>query len=171
MPLNINIITREAKGSPLTVSELDANFVNLKQGALDSYEHAGDILGGSIDWSQVNFSLDGWLTVKDTQTEIIDLDVDETTYDVDIAASLGAAKSLSLGSGNTSSKVKAKNAFSVESTLLDGLNLLDLKLNATSVFAVDKEGILYLSETSGPDPIINGALYFDGDSLNLGIEE
>ena len=163
MPLNINIITREAKGSPLTVSELDANFVNLKQGALDSYEHAGDILGGSIDWSQVNFSLDGWLTVKDTQTEII--------YDVDIAASLGAAKSLSLGSGNTSSKVKAKNAFSVESTLLDGLNLLDLKLNATSVFAVDKEGILYLSETSGPDPIINGALYFDGDSLNLGIEE
>ena len=77
MPLNINIITREAIGSPLTVSELDANFVNLKQGALDSYEHAGDILGGSIDWSQVNFSLDGWLTVKDTQTEIIDLDVDK----------------------------------------------------------------------------------------------
>ena len=32
MAISLNIITREAKGAPLTVQEIDQNFINLKSG-------------------------------------------------------------------------------------------------------------------------------------------
>lgn len=172
MALNIDIITREAKGSPLTVSELDLNFENLRTGALDAYSHAEEVIGGNIDWSEVNFSLDGWITTKDQTALLIDLDVDETTYDVDIAASLGTGKSLSLGSGNASSVIKAKNSLEVDSTQSsDGLNLLDLKVNASSMFSIDKSGVLFLNETTAQSSIANGAFWFDGTALQLGVNQ
>jgi|APSaa5957512576_1039674.scaffolds.fasta_scaffold03977_4 hypothetical protein len=169
MPLNVDIITRLAKGSPLTVSELDLNFENLKTAALNAYSHAEEVVGGNIDWSQISFSLDGWTTSKDSLNLLIDFDIDEASYDANIAASLGAGQSLSLGGGQATSFINAKNSLEVNSTQNDGLNLLDLKVSNSSMFAVDKDGIMFLSTNSTPSTVVSGAVWFDGSNLQLGI--
>ena len=168
MPLNVDIITRQSKGSPLTVSELDLNFENLKTASLSAYAHAEDVVGGNIDWSQVSFSLDGWLTTKNDTSFLIDFDLAETTYDADIAKSLGSGKTLSLGSGNLTSSIVARNSLTVDSTENDGLNLLDLKHNSVNKFSVDKDGVMFLENNTTPTIITEGALWFDGTTLQIG---
>tara|TARA_B100000131_G_scaffold317802_1_gene360486 strand:- start:1777 stop:2268 length:492 start_codon:yes stop_codon:yes gene_type:complete len=157
MAVLVNLITRAAKGSPLTPTEIDQNFLNLKEGIESSappgfnfvYNPSSDIL--SINNTVSGSDLDG----------------------VEMFANLGNAW---MSFGGALSQVQANGSFMVHRPNTgvgyqhDGSNssqtsIFILKTGDEEVLKVREDGVLIMKSFDNPPTVAKGGLYFDGDNF------
>ena len=152
MAVLINLITRAAKGAPLTTEEVDQNFLNLKQGIEESappgfnfvYNPATDIL--SINNTVSGGDLDG----------------------VEMFANLGQA---TMTLGHAGSQIITKGSLMVDRpqwhNTVEADDIFILKSADEEVFKVRQDGVVihkaFTEEPAGG--AVNGGVYFDGQDF------
>jgi len=155
MAISLNIVTREVKGAPLTVQEIDNNFLNLKEGI-----ESATPPGFNFDYNSV--------------TDI--LEIDNTVYGGDLAGGIALFPSM----GNTQLRIGGINGDSSTSILgnlvidrpVHGVgpnpnDLMIFKSGGQEVLRVKQDGVLIFSPKSTPPAEEPGGMYFDGDNFWL----
>jgi len=152
MAVNVDIITRELKGGPLTTEELDLNFLNLKQG-IESASPPG-----------FNFSYDATndALIIDNTVSGGDLDL------VQLFPNMGNSL-LTIGDTDGYSQVRANGSFMVHKSRpgqgYDTDDIFILKAGEEDVFKVREDGVfIFKALDNTPDnvPVNTGGFYFDG---------
>ena len=154
MAVLVNLITRAAKGSPLTPDEIDQNFTNLKEGIESSappgfnfvYNPTSDVL--SINNTVSGGDLSG----------------------VEMFASLGNAW---MSMGGTLSQVQANGSFLVHrpqtgvgyqhnGTDNSQTSIFILKTGDEEVLTVREDGVMIMKAFDNPPTVADGGIYYDG---------
>ena len=143
------IVTRAAKGSPLTNNEVDANAVNLKATADAALPKAGGVMSGAIT---TNSTFDG----RDVATDGTKLDGVEASADVTDTANVTAAGALMDSELTAIASVKALNQgvatgdsptfVNVTATSLDISGDIDVD-GTTNLDVVDIDGAVDMAST------------------------
>ena len=155
MAISLNIITREAKGAPLTVQEIDQNFINLKSGV-----ESATPPGFNFDYNSI--------------TNI--LEIDNTVYGGDLAGGINLFPSmgnahLRIGGEQGDSSINILGNLVVDRPNLGvGPNPNDLmifKSAGQEVLKIREDGVFIL-KAKGTAPVeAAGGMYFDGTDFWL----
>ena len=155
MAVSLNIITREQKGAPLTVQEIDGNFITLKEGV-----ESASPPGFNFDYNSI--------------TNV--LEIDNTVYGGDLSGGVKLFPSM----GNTTLRVGSELGHS--STVIEGNLVVDrtslgdgpnpndvfiLRSGNEEVFKVREDGVFIFSAKNTPPETAEGGMYFDGESFWL----
>lgn len=157
---NITILTRTAKGAPLTSEEMDANLL-----ALQSAVNLSVPIGFKMEWDAV----DQKITLNTDQSSV---------QDVNLFESIGAGD---LNLGSVQGSVHALNQLVIDKTQGAGSPFI-INSNGVEVFSVGADGnvsingglqlgelILTVRETQ-PGPSL-GSIYTNGDDLFVCVNE
>ena len=156
MAVNVNIITRELKGAPLTTEELDLNFLNLKEGVESS----------SPPGFNFNYNATDDILSIDNTVSGGDLDL------VQLFPSLGN-NVLTIGTPQTGySQIESQGSFVINKHLTNqGYNTEDIfiiKTNSEELFKVRQDGVFIfkaLDDTPANVPQATGGFYYDGENF------
>lgn len=153
MAISLNIVTREVKGAPLTVQEIDNNFINLKEGV-----ESASPPGFNFDYNSVSNILA----------------IDNTIYGGDLAGGIKLFPSM----GNATIRIGSELGHS--STVVEGNLVVDrtalnqgpnpddvfiLRSDNQDVFKVRQDGVFIFTAKTTPPSEVDGGMYFDGEDF------
>ena len=153
MAVNVNILTRELKGAPLTSEELDLNFTNLKVG-IESASPPG-----------FNFAYDA-------TNDILTIDNTVSGGDLDEIHLFPNLNTNTLRIGHVWGQVESKGSFVVNKRYpgqgVDTDDIFILKCDEEEIFKVREDGVfIFKAQNTVPDqvPSNTGGFYFDGEDF------
>ena len=155
MAISLNIITRQAKGAPLTVQEIDNNFITLREGV-----ETATPPGFNFDYNAA--------------TNI--LEIDNTVYGGDLSGGINLFPSM----GNSTLRLGAETGHG-STTVLGNLvvdriahgvgpnpnDIMIFKSNGEDVLKVRQDGVFIFGAKDVPPAAAKGGMYFDGNDFWL----